>query len=419
MPVTAQDVKFTLDLLNHPAVIYATVDAVTIIDDYTVKIRRKAGAGPDQLGWVYHLPKHVLEDLDPKKFWQWDYWYHPAVSAGPYRFVRYAPQTLMEFETNPTYFRTKPRIERVVLKFVAEGAGLNELMSGDIDVVKLANPAQIPAVAKDARFRVYNKVEHFARAIYWKCDHPLFRDARVRRALTLAMDRRALLGVLNLPGDLPITDGIFTERQFLRRQFPEPLPYDPAQARGLLEAAGWQDHDGDGVRERDGQPFRFTAIVRGEQGLDRLAVYVQSQLREVGLQMEVQVLDTGLVWDRFIRGDFEAVFNMHQPDPEQQQRDFGKSNRIGYQNPDMVRLTDQAVATGDPDELDRIYHALTEILQADLPVTRLVPWTWTSFAHRRVSGPGTPFLAMPDRYMEDLWLENRDGTTVKSGSTGS
>ena len=184
-----------------------------------------------------------------------------------------------------------------------------------------------------------------------------------------------------------------------------------------MEAAGWQDHDGDGVREREGRPFHFTAIVF-DGGLDRLAVYVQAQLREVGVQMEIQTLDIPL-WDRLTGGDFEAVFVNHQPGPEAQQRDFGKANRIGYQNPEMVRLTDQAVATGDPDELDRIYHALTEILQADLPVTRLVPWTWTSFAHRRVRGPGTSFLAMPDRYMEDLWLENRDGTTVKSGATGS
>ena len=97
------------------------------------------------------MPKHVLEDLDPKKFWEWDYWYHPAVSAGPYRFVRYVPQTLMEFEANPIYFRSKPRIARVVLKFVGEAASLTELLSGNVDVVHHAslNPAQIPVVAKD------------------------------------------------------------------------------------------------------------------------------------------------------------------------------------------------------------------------------------------------------------------------------
>jgi len=59
------------------------------------------------------------------------------------------------------------------------------------------------------------------------------------------------------------------------------------------------------------------------------------------------------------------------------------------------------------DEFDRLYRALTEILRADLPVTRLVPWTNTTFAHRRVRGPSALLLAQPDRYMEDLWLETK------------
>ena len=111
------------------------------------------------------------------------------------------------------------------------------------------------------------------------------------------------------------------------------------------------------------------------------------------------------MWDRFTGGNFEAVLHHHQPGPRALRRDFGRNNRIGYQNPEVVRLTDQVMATADPDELDRIYQALTEIFRADLPMTRLVPFTVTTFAHRRVRGPSTR-LASPDNYMEDLWLEN-------------
>ena len=102
--------------------------------------------------------------------------------------------------------------------------------------------------------------------------------------------------------------------------------------------------------------------------------------------MEVQILDTALVWDRFFGGDFEAVFTIQQTDAFVPRRDFGRNNRLGYQNPEVVRLTDQVMATADPDELDRIYHALTEILRTDLPMTRLVPRTQTTFAHHRVQG---------------------------------
>ena len=127
VPVTAHDVKFTLDLLSHPDVHYYIFDGVTVVDDYTVMIRSLAG--PGYRDDISYFPKHLLERLEPKKYYDWDFWRHPTVSAGPYRFVRYVPETLMEFEANPTYYRGKPKIERLVYKFVG-GAALNNLLSG-------------------------------------------------------------------------------------------------------------------------------------------------------------------------------------------------------------------------------------------------------------------------------------------------
>lgn len=398
VPVTANDVKFTLDLLSHPDVHEYVFDSVKVLDDFTVKIR----GNPHYRDDVVFYPKHLLEHLPPKQFWEWDFWTRP-VGNGPFRFVRYLPETMVEFEASPDYYRAKRRIDRVILKFIGE-AGLTELLSGNADIAR-GELSQIPRVASDPRFRVYHSIAG-AQAIYWKCDHPLFRDARVRRALTLAINRRELLRALNLPADLPIADGIFTLRQFRRRQFAEPWPHDPEQARALLEAAGWQDRDGDGVRERDGRPFRFTAIVPDGDGFNQMAVYVQAMLRRVSVHMDLQVLDGGLMWKRLDAGDFQAAFMTQQQRPhDARKRYLGRDNPTGYRNPEAIRLIDQAVDTGDPDELDRIYRALTEILRADLPVTRLVPRTRTWFVHRRVRGLSTPFHADPDTYMEDLWLE--------------
>jgi len=407
MPVTAHDVKFTLDLLSHPDVGEWDFGPVSVLDDFTVKVQRPPNSAffPYQHD-IVHYPKHVLEHLEPKKFMEWDYWLRPTVSAGPYRFHRYVPETMMELEADPSYYRGKPKIEGVILKFVGT-AGLNELLSGNADVVLNAESAQLPLIAKDPRFRAYHSANSLGtRAISWKCNHALFRDVRVRRALTLAIDRRTLLGVFNLPSDLvPVTDGVFTPRQFLRRQLPDPLPYDPVQARVLLEAAGWQDRDGDGVREREGRPLRFTALVRSDQGFDRLATYVQAQLREVSVQMEVQLLDPGLVRRRLNAGDFEAVFETFASgNAGYLRRYLGRNNGLGYQNREIVRLTDD-LATADPEELDRVYRALTEVFRADLPVTCLLPITNTALAHRRVQGLNTPFHASPDTYIEDLWLE--------------
>ena len=399
VPVTAHDVKFTLDLLGHPDVgEYAGIEA-TVVDDSTVRIR---AANPGYMADITYFPRHLLEELDPKRFWQWDFWTHP-VGNGPYRFVRYVPETLMEFEANPDYFGTKPRIERVILKFVGE-AGLTELLAGNVDIAA-GDLTQIPRIAKDPRFRLYVHGSPGGRGIYWKMDHPLFSDPRVRHALTLSVNRRELLGLLNLPDALPITDGVFTGRQFRRGEWPEPLPYDPEQARVLLGAAGWVDRDGDGVREKDGQPFRFTATVWQGNGMPELAVYVQEFFRQVSVHMEMVVMENPLTWEKLRAGDFEALFMVVQSGVSAQLRDFGPENRLGYYNPEAFAVIDSLQVTADPGEIDGLYRRLTEIFRADMPVTRLIPWSRAWFVHRRVRGMSTPFRAEPDTYMEMLWID--------------
>lgn len=397
--VTAHDVKFTLDLLTHPDLaLYEGIQA-TVLDDSTVRIR---APDPDYMLDISFFPRHLVERMDPKRFWEWDLWTHP-VGNGPYRFVRYVPHVLMEFEANPSYFGPKPGVEKLILKFVGE-AGLTELLAGNVDITR-AELTQIPRVAEDPRFRIYVHSYNGARGIYWRVDHPLLSDPRVRRALTLAMDRRELLRLLNLPEELPIVDGVFTYRQFLRREWPEPLPYDPAQAQELLDAAGWADRDGDGVREKDGRPFRFTATVRQGNGIPELAVYVQEFLRRVGVRMDVQVIEAALTWDRLKSGEFEALFMVVQSGVFAQKRDFGRENRIGYHNPEVFRIVDRLQAVADPEEQDRLYRRLTEIYRSDMQVTRLIPWSNEWFVHRRVRGMSTPFRAEPDTYMEELWVE--------------
>jgi len=135
--VTAHDVKFTFDLLNHPDVAeYPWVDA-TVIDDSTVRIR---AAKPGYINDVVYYPQHLLKDLDPKDFWAWSFWTHP-VGNGPFRFVQYVPETMIEFEANPDYYGKQPGIERLILKFVGE-AGFTELLAGNVDIRREGDPME-------------------------------------------------------------------------------------------------------------------------------------------------------------------------------------------------------------------------------------------------------------------------------------
>ncbi len=136
--VTAHDLKFTIDLLTHPDVLEYPDLSATVLNDSTLKIESSHVHGY-QSDIVYY-PKHLLEHLVPKDFWDWEFWEHP-VGNGPYRFVRHMPQTMIEFEANPDYYLGRPLIERVILKFVGAIGGLTELISGNVDAVPYANPS--------------------------------------------------------------------------------------------------------------------------------------------------------------------------------------------------------------------------------------------------------------------------------------
>ncbi|MGH7562829.1 MAG: ABC transporter substrate-binding protein [Gemmatimonadota bacterium] len=408
IPVTAHDVEFSLDVLSHPEVGYTStsgLEAVTVVDDSTVTIR---AAEFDEINtWIAFFPKHLLERLDPTDVYQWNFWTQP-VGNGPYRFVRYVPGISMEFEANRDFPLGTPRIQRVVLKF--SGAGLTELLAGQVDAVLRISPAWILRLETDPRFRVYHYLGTGARAIYWQSEHPLFHDPRVRRALTLAIDRRQLQRVMNLPEDVPLVDGPFTRRQLRSGRLPAPLPYDPSLAVRLLEEAGWRDDDDDGVRERDGRPFRFTALVRGDQagydaGLEAWAVFVQEQFRRVGVQMGIQPVDPGQEREQIRTGAYGAAFTVHGNSAWWLQRYFGPDSPFGYRSPRVLELVEQDLASPDPVVEDRVFAELMEIFRRDVPATLLSPWVDFTAVHRRVRGLSSPWRADPVEFMEDLWIE--------------
>ncbi len=402
VPVTAHDIKFTYELLTHPDVLELRPDlyeSITVHDDSTYTMRYTGPDGPDS--WMVYYPKHLLEGLDIQDAYNWEFWTHP-VGNGPYRFVRYLRETVMELEANPDYYRGKPRIEHVLLKFVV-GAGLTELLSGNVDAIPYADPAQIPKLAGDPRFRVYYDIlVDVARAVYWQHAHPFLGDPRVRQALTLAIDRRELRQLLYLPESIPILDGIFTKRQLRRGKLPDPLPYDPAGARALLDSAGWHDGDGDGVREREGREARFSAIVATMPQFMEIAVYIQDQLQRVGVRMEIQAAENIVVLERLRRGEFEAALTFFVHDPRWLYQYLG----AGYRNARVVELIDRAALTGDPDATERIYRELTEIWRAEMPVTVFFPRVEATFVHRRLQGLSSPWRANPTWHMAELWLED-------------
>ncbi len=409
-PVTAHDIKFTNDLFHHPSLGscgWSTMHTVTVHDRRTLTISfRQSVAWDYDFGyWRVFLPRHLLENLDPDDFAQWDFWKRP-VGNGPYRFSRYVPATALELVANPNHFEPPPRIERVVIR----DGGIQDLLAGKADAINILSEADYQVLTDDERFRFYFEfwvdVPNF-NAVLWNHRHPLFAEVDVRRALTLALDRAQLASLMMRPPGVRLLDVPYNPRLYFQGQLPDALPFDPDEAQRILVASGWTDQDGDGVREHaaSGRRLEFTMIVRQEW--QRGAVYMQSQWQRIGARVELIPLENSVLRSRIPEGDFEAALTWFMNDPTSRYGPLHMATSGGYDNPTLVKGFERMLEESDPDRIDEIYQELATFYMRNLPYTFLTAGSETFVAHRRLRGLSTPFRANVIWSLPHLWLEEK------------
>lgn len=400
-PVTAEDVKFSLELWTRPDVGYDVrlFETITVLDPHTLHVvfKRPVAGTIFQYNWLAVVPEHLLGELAIEELFRWPFWITP-VGNGPYRYSRHIPGTMTELVANPDYYGEPPRIRTVVLRY--GGNPLTELLSGNVDIATGLRPIDAMQVRTDDRFQVDQTYGSGATwVIVWNHRNPLFADARVRRALTLAVDRRELFRVLQLPEDMPIVDVPTRARHRRQGLSPPPLPYDPDGAKELLAEVGWVDADEDGTLERDDQEFQFTFIVDEQQST--YAILLQEQFRRIGIRMEIASFDRTTWRQRARAGDFDATLWLYS-----YIENFGGTDIFtGYSNAEITALRDSAWHTIDPELHDRHMRAMWRLFAQEIPVTYLHPPVFYRAAHRRVKGLETDIDFIRD--IEHLWIEDR------------
>ena len=402
VPVTAEDVKFSLELWTNPEILYEYrfFDEITVLDRHTLRITFEEPVSGTifTFNWLAMLPKHQLDTLDVEAdgIFTWPFWVQP-VGNGPFRYVRHIPKTMTELEVNRNYYGDKPKIQRVVLRY--GGNAVIELLSGNVDIVNGITPLQAVQLASDPRFRIYHSFRANRRdvAIAWNHRNPLFRDADVRRALTMSIDRRELHQVLDYPDDVPIFDVPALARHYAQGVLPDPLPFDPERAARLFTRAGWVDTDNDGIREKNGQEFRFTLSITADD--EAQAIYLQDQFHRAGIRMDISTYDRGAFMQRNRALDFEAAIVQYN-----YIEGFGEFRLTGYENPEISRLRDAAWFTIDQTEVDEHLRKLWKLFGEEIPVTYLHPRLVFIAAHRRVKGLENNRDLF--RIVEHLWIED-------------
>ena len=403
--MTAHDIKFTIDLRKK--VLGINLTECEIIDDFTFKLKTNKPMSSLPT-WRVYYPKHLLEKLDPDDFYNWDFWTHP-IGNGPYKFVRNVPKTMVEVEVNPNYFRNKPKIKKAILKFTTN-ISLNELLGGNVDAITFAPRDFLFKIDNDQRYKSYYWWHNHVETIFWNHNNTMFSQAKVRKALTMAIDRVELASVLNYPNNVPISDVLYSERQKITNDFPAPLSYNPNKAIELLKECGWIDTNGDGVLDKNGIDFKFTLTIPiGTIDTHKLMpIYIQDKLRKIGVIMDIETVEFNSVKQLFEKRDFDAILSILYNEENELHNitDYlGASSYLGYSNPVLNNLFEQMDATGDKNKIDSLYKETFSILENDMPVTFLVPQVRTHIVKSNIKGLSNLFKADPVWFLEYLWIE--------------
>jgi peptide/nickel transport system substrate-binding protein len=311
-PTTARDVAFTLDAARDPATGYAryadlaAVERVMVADSATLTIAFAVPQPvfPPVLCELPILPEHLLGRV-PHAAMRAASFNTSPVGNGPFRFVERRPGQRWVFARNsafPEALGGPPRLERLVVAVVDEPTTkFAGLVSGDLDVAGIA-PSTAPLAARDPSIRVLDYPQLFSYAMVFNVARPPFDDVRVRRALSLAIDRerivRAALAGFGVPAEAPVpadnplslvADG--AARSGNRDVSSRDVEQDARQADSLLDDAGWMRTEGGG-RARLGRPLAFELLTVGS-GDNAIEQLIQGDLAARGVRVEIRQLELG------------------------------------------------------------------------------------------------------------------------------
>jgi peptide/nickel transport system substrate-binding protein len=224
--------------------------------------------------------------------------------------------------------------------------------------------------------------------------HRLFADRSLRVALSMAVNREAL--VRNVFDTLAqVSVGPTSRASPLADPTVEPLPYDTARAARFLESLDWRDRDGDGIRERNRRPLEFTLLVpSSSRNRVRMAVLLQDQLRRVGVAMRIENLEQGAFLERARSGRFDAIFGAWHMEagPSGIRQTWGTSgarmanglNFGSYESRVFDAHVDSALAANDRAAARRHYRRAIETAIADAPAIWLYEPRATIGIHNRI-----------------------------------
>lgn len=292
-PFNADVVRFSLErILERSASARGIfkIASMEIVDDYTIKITNTEP-------WAA-FPAHLAHGLgyivSPAAVDQEGAMIEP-IGTGPFKFYEHLPEERVVVVRNEDHWRGVPKLERIAFVVIPDHhTRIMALEAGEVDVIQFVPEKEVARLDADPEITVLTTPSVRTHFLVFNTETEPFNNILVRQAVDYVIDQGALVEHI-LDGVGVTARGAIspTIRWSIHDELPEPR-YNPERARTLLAKAGWEDMDGDGMLDKNGEPFTITLLLTGlRPQWPPMAEVIQAQLRAVGIDVKLKVLEWG------------------------------------------------------------------------------------------------------------------------------
>ena len=408
-PVSASDVRYSVALFKDPAFgspnlpLITNIDSVAVRDSLTAVAYFKRHTPEQFFDLVYQVlivPQHVFSNTPAAQMKSAEV-ARRGIGSGRFRLARFEPGKRLELIADTTNYRGRPKLDRIVYVPTPDfNTAVTRFLAGDADFFEQLRPEHITRLASDTTRRTiaYSTLGYAYLALnnidpaQPSAPHPIFGDRAVRRAMTMAVDRRAMLrnvfGAYGTPSYGPFPHALPVADTTLPQ-----LPYDTARARALLDSAGWLPGP-DGVRVKNGRRLEFGITTPvSSAARKQYSVLLQDAFKRIGAVARIDEVD--LAGFNAKNGDrtFDTTIELYAADPSVTgfkqswtTSALGKdgANFSSYSNPVVDALIDSAAMTFDAKRTRAYARRAFEIIIEDAPGIWLYGPPSVAGVHKRI-----------------------------------
>ena len=388
-PFTADSVVYTLDRVRQNSkliknFVYQDIESVEKDGDYAVKVasKRPFGSLPSHLTMLGMLPPSAAKNEDA--------FFQKPIGTGPFRFESWRHGDHVNLTANATYWKAGiPRVQKVTFRFIPElSTRTAALRAGELHVIDRVTPDLAQTLKGSPGVRVLDTPAIETQRWHFQLAKEPVKDVRLRQAISLAIDRNAIIKDLLLgygrPVVGPIPPGLIGHTNVGQK------PYDPAKARAILKQAGYQNVSIDWVLMKDLYPKQL-----------EIAQAVAAMLSEVGIRVNIKNLEIATAREHRSKGTYDLFFSgwAHMPhDPDwflgQWFTKAGAAGLTRYDNPRVEQLISEG-RVPDPKVRQQKYEEIQRILWEEEPEI----WPYYSVAIYAISDRLANFEARRDYYV--------------------